>query len=74
MIDGLEIDEVINRIKHSSLSFSSRQLIYSRLINEVWHHNFYELKYNLGMDDAFDSVYNNFSDIENDNDETNIGC
>lgn len=73
MIDGLEISEVINRIKHSSLSFNSRQLIYSRLINEVWHYNFHELKYNLGMDNAFDSVYINFSDIENDDDETNIG-
>lgn len=73
MIDDLEIVEVINRIKHSGLSFNSRQLIYSRLINEVWSFNFHELKSNIGIDNAFDSVYSNFNDFKDD-DERYIGC
>ena len=73
MLDELEIDEVIRRIKFSSLSFSSRQLIYSRLINEVWSFNFHDLKSHVGIDDAFDIVYNKFQDIIQD-DEDCSGC
>ena len=73
MLDGLEIDEIINRIKHSSLSYNSRQLIYSRLINEVWNYNFHELKRNVGIDDAFDSVYLSSSDFTDDS-EDYVGC
>lgn len=73
MIDGLEINEVIERIKHSSLTYSSRQIIYSRLINEVWGFDFHKLKYNIGIDDAFDSVYKNYYDLEENDEETNTG-
>ena len=72
MIDDLEISEVINRVRYSGLSFSSRQLIYSRLINEIWSFNSHELKYNVGIDDAFDSVYLNSNDINYDEDYS--GC
>lgn len=73
MIDGLEIDEVIKRIKHSSLSYNSRQLIYSRLINEIWNYNSHELKDHIGIDDAFDSVYLSSSDFTDEN-EDYVGC
>lgn len=72
MIDELDIKEVINRIRYSSLSFNSRQLIYSRLINEVWSFNSHELKNHVGIDDAFDSVYLNSNDFNDD--EDSIGC
>ena len=73
MLDELEIGEVIRRIRFSSLSFSSRQLIYSRLINEAWSFNFNELKYHVGIDDAFDIVYSKFQDIVSDDEECS-GC
>ena len=73
MLDELEIGEVIRRIRFSSLSFSSRQLIYSRLINEVWSFNFHDLKSHVGIDDAFDIVYNKFQDIIQE-DEDCSGC
>ena len=72
MIDELEIGEVINRVRYSGLPFNSRQLIYSRLINEIWSFNSHELKYNVGIDDAFDSVYLNSNDINYDEDYS--GC
>lgn len=73
MVDKLEIDEVIRRIRFSSLSFSSRQIIYSRLINEVWGINFHDLKSHVGIDDAFDKVYIKFQNLNQD-DEDYSGC
>ena len=73
MLDDLSIVEVIEKIKLSGLPFNSRQLIYSRLINEEWMFDFHELNEYVGIDDAFDSVYGNFKQNPYD-DESYIGC
>lgn len=73
MAEDLEIGEVIERVKLSGLPFNSRQLIYSRLINELWFLDFKELTSSVGIDDAFDSVYKNLKCDPYD-DESFIGC
>ena len=72
MIDGLNMNDVISRIKYSGLSFTSRQLVYSKLINEVWNYKSYNLKECVGIDNAFDSVYLNSNGSMFD--EDCVGC
>lgn len=73
MLENLSISEAIDKIKHSGLPFNSRQLIYSKLINEEWMFDYMELKEYIGIDDAFDLVYS-YSKQNPYDDESFIGC
>lgn len=73
MLENLSVTEAIERIRFSGLPFNSRQIIYSKLINEFWFFDKEDMDANIGIDDAFDSVYKNIKHNLFE-DESYIGC
>lgn len=73
---SLEIDFVgiVQKISSSGLTHSSRQLIYCRLINEVWTCKYNGLRNALGIDVAFDEVYRRSILPTQYEDDSFIGC
>jgi hypothetical protein len=71
---GIDFVGIVQKISSSGLTYSSRQLIYCRLINEVWHCKYDGLMNALGIDTAFDEVYRRSIVPSQYEDDSFIGC
>lgn len=69
----VNIKETIDCIKHSGLSFNSRQIVYSKFIKEVWSNNSNINQY-TGIDSAFDGIVNNIVDTHTIFEDEYMGC
>ena len=64
---------VINNIFKSGLPYSSRKLIYCKMVMESIKCGYCDLEKLKGVDIAYDDVYNRMIS-ENFNDDENVGC
>ena len=66
---------VVDNILKSGLPYSSRKLIYCKMILESMKYGYCEIEKLKGIDIAFDDVYNKLTNEENISDEDEItGC
>lgn len=69
----VNIKETIDCIKHSGLSFSSRQIVYSKFIKEVWSNDSNINQY-IGIDSAFDVIVKSIIDTNTIFEDEYMGC
>lgn len=70
-----DFEVVVNNILKSGLPYSSRKLIYCKMILESMKYGYYKVGELKGIDIAFDDVYNKLTNEENISEEDEItGC
>ena len=67
-----EFKEIVTHVFKSGLPVSSRKLVYCKLICETLKLNYIGLEGCLGIDNAFDLVYNEIRESEFE--DENVGC
>jgi hypothetical protein len=69
-----DFEVVVNNIKKSGLPYSSRKLIYCKMIVESMRYGYCEIDKLLGIDIAFDDVYNRLTEDELSKEDEITGC